>query len=74
MRFVGIRMGMHEPIGDHLAAIDTGRDLPRLLGAAAGPDRTHPVAREWVRRWQPARALTALPDCGCAVGRCAVCN
>ena len=51
-----------------------GRDVPRLLGAAAVADGTHPAAREWVRRWGPARALTALPDCACAAGRCGICN
>lgn len=37
-------------------------------------DRTEPIALEWVRRWRPARAAVALPECTCASGRCAICN
>lgn len=65
---------MDEPIHDHIAAIAAARDVPRLLGMASGADATHPVARDWVRRWGPARTATALPDCSCAAGRCSVCN
>jgi hypothetical protein len=43
---------------------------------AGGRDRTRPSAREWLRRWGPVRspAEPLLPACGCAYGRCVVCN
>jgi len=74
MPLVGISMGMHEPIKQHLEAIAGRRDVTRLLGAVSGEDRTEPFAREWVRRWGPVRLGAALPDCSCDAGRCAVCN
>jgi len=37
-------------------------------------DRTHPVAREWVRRWTPRTMPVTTPGCACAAGRCPVCN
>jgi hypothetical protein len=67
-------MGAHEPIRQHLHAIAAQRDLGRLLGAASGDDHTQPAAREWVRRWGPARLGATLPGCSCAAGRCTVCN
>lgn len=41
-----------------------------------GSDGHRPSAAEWVRRWRPERAAAAnqLPACGCAAGRCVVCN
>jgi hypothetical protein len=63
-----------DELSDHLEAIATRRHDARVLKAAPGPDRTEPVAREWVRRWGPAPLGTALPDCSCAAGHCAVCN
>jgi hypothetical protein len=66
-------MSMDEPIRNHIEAIAAARDVPRLLVAVSG-DRTHPVAREWVRRWRPARAAVAVAVCSCATGRCALCN
>jgi hypothetical protein len=40
----------------------------------ASSDATRPAARDWVRRWGPAR-LTAEPaDCACAAGTCGWCN
>jgi hypothetical protein len=65
---------MNEPIRDHLAAIDAARDVPRLLSAGSVADRSFPVALQWVRRWHPLRAVTTLPACSCATGRCATCN
>lgn len=66
---------MDEPILDHIAAMAAGRDVGLLLRAAGCVDRTHPVSRDWVRRWGPVRSDgTALPDCSCALGRCVVCN
>ena len=37
-------------------------------------DRTEPGALDWVRRWGPSRAGSALPACSCAAGNCSVCN
>jgi hypothetical protein len=38
-------------------------------------DVARPAAAEWVRRWTPARGTdVALAACGCATGRCTVCN
>jgi hypothetical protein len=67
-------MSMDEPIRNHLEAIDTARDVPRLLRAGPVADSTHPVALEWVRRWGPSRAAIGLPFCACAAGRCACAN
>ena len=40
-----------------------------------GPaDRTHPVAREWLRRWAPKPAVLEPTDCSCPHGRCRACN
>ena len=52
---------MHEPLPEHLAAIAARRDVARLLGMVSGADRTHPVAREWVRRWRPVGDAPELP-------------
>ena len=45
-----------------------------LVARAAHVDRAFPVAREWLRRWRPQPMVATPPDCGCAAGRCAVCN
>jgi hypothetical protein len=38
-------------------------------------DTTRPVAAEWLRRWRPVRgSVVGLAACGCADGRCTVCN
>jgi hypothetical protein len=61
----------HRPdsAADRLATVLLHRAWP---GGSA--DRTEPAAREWVRRWGPARMAPAGPSCSCAAGRCAVCN
>ncbi len=48
--------------------------LMRRHWPGGGSDRTHPTAREWVRRWGPKRPAYALPGCTCAEGSCGVCN
>ena len=45
-----------------------------LLRLASRADGAVPVAREWLRRWRPRPMVVDLPPCGCAAGRCAVCN
>jgi hypothetical protein len=67
-------------VARHLAALATGDDArtaAELMRGAwpGGPaDRREPAAAEWLRRWRPARAFAAGAACGCAAGRCAVCN
>jgi hypothetical protein len=55
----------HEPGEPHRQA---------LLALASRADGALPVAREWLRRWRPRRMVVDVPACGCAAGRCAVCN
>jgi hypothetical protein len=74
---------MHdELIRWHISRLAKGlaQEDPRLIAATrdcwpGGPaDRTEPAARDWLRLWHPAQALTPLPACSCAVGHCGVCN
>ena len=53
-----------------------GRRLAALVTRAwpAGSDATLPAARDWVRRWGPARVIAQAPDCACAAGTCGWCN
>ena len=37
-------------------------------------DRTDRAAREWLRQWRPEKLGAQIPTCGCAQGRCAICN
>jgi hypothetical protein len=37
-------------------------------------DRLEPVARGWLRMWGPVKVIATVPACGCATGRCTVCN
>jgi hypothetical protein len=37
-------------------------------------DRSEPVARGWLRMWGPVRLVLDVPRCGCAGGRCTICN
>jgi hypothetical protein len=54
------------------------RLLTRLIRPCwpGGPaDRTQPpAAREWIRRWGPAKPQPVVLDCSCDVGRCRLCN
>jgi hypothetical protein len=72
---------MHERPDKHLiAGLIASRgahDLAATLSARCWPggsDGRNAVAAEWLRRWQPKRAIVALPQCGCAAGRCQACN
>jgi hypothetical protein len=65
------------------AARPTGESdrLTGALMAACWPsgcdDRSEPVARGWLKMWYPAhptRIVVDVPACGCARGRCAICN
>jgi hypothetical protein len=66
-------------IGTASTRVSAGVDgLARRLSDHCWPggvgDRTELTALEWVSRWRPARAALAAPECGCARGRCPVCN
>jgi hypothetical protein len=59
--------------GDELAEDRLATGVSRCWPAGLA-DRSDPAALEWLRRWRPARSLSALPACSCAAGRCMVCN
>jgi hypothetical protein len=76
------RPGDHA-IAAHVESVSAraASDTQRLIGAifercwpGGNGDRTEPWAREWVRRWGPRGAGATPPVCGCADGRCRVCN
>ena len=48
--------------------------LERRCWPGGTADHVEPGALPWVRRWGPTRMAPALPECGCAEGRCRVCN
>jgi hypothetical protein len=37
-------------------------------------DHSEPVARGWLRMWGPVKVIATVPTCGCASGRCTICN
>jgi hypothetical protein len=65
---------MDEPLHHHIQAIGSGRYEARLLADAITSERTEPAALQWVRRWHPDAIGAELPSCGCAAGRCTLCN
>jgi hypothetical protein len=65
---------MIDELRDHLHAIAARTHDARVLSAATPWDCTEPVALDWVRRWGPQPMGVALPECGCRVGRCVLCN
>jgi anti-sigma factor RsiW len=68
----------------HIAAIasQSRTELARLsesLRRGSWPagdrdDRREPGAVPWLQRWRPLGTPLAAPPCGCASGRCLVCN
>jgi hypothetical protein len=58
----------------------THSDAQRLTDALSrrewpgGGDQTSPGALAWLRRWRPSGPTPLTPLCGCAKGRCFVCN
>lgn len=73
----------HQPIRQHIAAIGARTDtethriverVHRSCWPGGTEDRTHAVARTWLRSWRPRRAVAPLQSCSCVAGRCAVCN
>jgi hypothetical protein len=70
------RVIAHIELVAHRRPADADRMVAVLLGESwpGGGDRTEPGAREWLRRWRPARNAAATPACACARGACTVCN
>ncbi len=71
------------PMHQHIASAasrsvsETRRLAERLLAQSwpgGAVDRTEPSARAWLKQWRPARFAASVPVCGCADGRCTVCN
>jgi hypothetical protein len=78
---------MAEPPRDDLLAhihsigSRTNEDVARLAQAlrrrswpAGDRDVSEPIAAGWLQRWRPGGPAPDLPFCGCANGRCLVCN
>ncbi len=57
-------------------AADNDRMMADLVDGSwpGGGDRTEPGAREWLRRWRPAKRAAVTRACACARGACPVCN
>jgi hypothetical protein len=79
-------VGRREPewsIPEHLEALsrrapEDHQRVATVLASQCWPggaaDRVHRSALDWVRRWGPNRVTGLMPVCGCADGRCGVCN
>lgn len=72
---------MHDSPRKRIHAIVADADFARgteQLTSTCWPggsaDHLDPIALEWVRRWRPARAAVALPECTCHTGHCLICN
>ena len=74
--------GTEDALAVHVrAAARPGAENRRLAGylmAACWPggvdDRSEPVGRGWLRMWGPVTIVVDTPRCGCARGRCRICN
>lgn len=74
---------VHEPIRDHIRAID-GRSAQdaallawRLHGGCwpeGGADQAPPPADDFTRRWSPRPVAMPVFVCLCADGPCPICN
>jgi hypothetical protein len=73
----------HDEIREHIqsAAVRQSAERRRLTARmlrrcwpGGAEDRTEPAARNWIRRWRPAKGAAILPACSCASGRCVLCN
>lgn len=72
-----------EQIAEHINSI-AGRSVAdvvqlenRLLGRSwpgGVDDRSEPGALGWMRNWRPAGPAPLPELCGCAAGRCLLCN
>ena len=73
----------HDELRHHIRTV-TDRPEDRMTGltyrivSACWPgglqDRTDVAALGWLRRWRPESIGAELPPCGCASGRCTICN
>jgi len=50
------------------------RQLVSLCWPGGLSDRNEPMARGWLRMWGPSTIVVDVPRCGCARGRCRICN
>jgi hypothetical protein len=75
--------GSNDEIRAHIESISarSERELTqlsdRLSGRSwpgGGGDRSHPGALKWLSRWKASGPVPLLPLCGCAGGRCHLCN
>lgn len=72
-----------DSIRHHISAIAT-RSVPDNLRLThqlhvgcwpgGGADHVEPAALEWLRRWAPKTDAEPALVCGCAAGRCGICN
>jgi hypothetical protein len=72
-----------EDVLAHIASISTRtrQDAEQLTDTlrgsswpGGGADRSEPGALAWLRRWRPGGPAPVPAVCGCASGRCLVCN
>jgi hypothetical protein len=75
--------GSSDDLRAHIESISsrTARDVEALTERLSGGswpggqgDRTDPAALAWLRRWRASGPAPLTPLCGCAKGRCLVCN
>jgi hypothetical protein len=75
--------GSPDEIRTHVDSIAarSQRDAQKLADALSGRswpgsgcDRTEPGALAWLKRWGPSGPAPLTPLCGCARGRCLLCN
>jgi hypothetical protein len=74
--------GSQDDVRAHIAKVTTRthRDVQLLADALSdyswpgGGDRSEPGALGWLARWRPSGPAPLGPRCGCADGRCLVCN
>jgi hypothetical protein len=75
--------GSSDELRAHIESISsrTHRDVEALTDQLSdrawpggGSDRAEPGALDWLRRWRASGPAPLLPLCGCAKGRCLLCN
>lgn len=57
--------------------VEVRRLTDRLSGRSwpgGASDRSEPAALRWLTRWNASGPVPAAPLCGCASGRCLLCN
>jgi len=75
--------GSNNDVRTHIESIATRseRELRQLMNRLSGlswpggsGDRSEPGALKWLSRWKRSGPVPLLPHCGCASGRCLLCN